>query len=76
MLALSGTVKSFAVAVALYLGEIAAASATPHPHDCEGFGPLCFHGAPAPSIGSGVPVALAVGAVVLGMWFLKSRRRS
>ncbi len=32
--------------------------------------------APAPSIGSGVPVALSLGGVLLGMKFLTRRRQS
>ncbi len=32
--------------------------------------------APAPSIGSGIPAALAVGGVLLGMKFLKRLRQS
>jgi hypothetical protein len=56
---------------------IAAAQAHPHPHECEGFGPWCVHlGAPAPSIGAGVPVALVIAGVLLGMRLLQSWRRS
>lgn len=70
--------KSLAIATLLTVGEIAAAHATPHLHDCEGNGPWCVHlsGAPAPSIGSGVTAALVIGAVLLGMRLLKSWRRS
>jgi hypothetical protein len=37
---------------------------------------LCWHGAPAPSIGTGIPVALVMGGVLLGMRLLKAWRRS
>jgi hypothetical protein len=33
-----------------------------------------YHGAPAPLIGAGVPVALAVGGVLLGAKLLKRRK--
>ena len=36
----------------------------------------CLVGAPAPSIGTGVPVALAAGAVLCGMMLVKLWRRS
>jgi hypothetical protein len=32
--------------------------------------------APAPEIGAGVPVALAIGGVLLGVMFLTRRRKS
>jgi len=38
--------------------------------------PLNMCGAPAPSIGSGVPVALAAGAVLCGTMLVKLWRRS
>ncbi len=42
-----------------------------------GTSPLaCLVGAPAPSIGAGVPVALAAGAVLCGMMLLKLWRQS
>jgi len=37
---------------------------------------LCLVGAPAPSIGAGVPVALAAGAVLGGMMLLRLWRQS
>jgi hypothetical protein len=37
---------------------------------------LCVLGAPAPSIGAGLPVALAAGAVLCGMMLLRFWRRS
>jgi hypothetical protein len=36
----------------------------------------CVLGAPAPSIGAGVPVALAAGAVLCGMMLVRFWRRS
>ena len=38
--------------------------------------PLALCGAPAPSIGTGVPVALAAGAVLCGAMLVKLWRRS
>lgn len=38
--------------------------------------PLALCGAPAPSIGAGVPVALAAGAVLCGTMLVKLWRRS
>ena len=70
--------KSLAIATLVFLGEIAAAQATPHLHECNGNGPWCLHlgGAPAPSIGSGVTAALVIGGVLLGMRLFKSWRQS
>jgi hypothetical protein len=52
--------------------SIAAATAAEAALPCSVCGVL---GAPAPSIGSGVPVALAAGAVLCGMMLVKAWRR-
>ena len=61
--------KALAVAVCLCLGaattaEAAANCAHSHSWQCEP--------APAPEIGSGIPAALAVGGVLLGMNFYRA----
>ena len=64
--------KSLATSMWLSVIGIASAQAAP-PSVCSSV--FCLHAAPAPSIGAGVPVALAVGGILLGTRLLKSRRR-
>jgi hypothetical protein len=52
---------------------IAAATAAQAAPICAAAIP-CLLGAPAPSIGTGVPVALAAGAVLCGMMLVKRWR--
>ena len=65
--------KSIAIAMWVSVVGIASAQAAT-PSVCSNV--LCLHGAPAPSIGAGVPIALAIGGVLLGMRLLKSWRQS
>ncbi len=66
--------KFLALASGSFLYLATAAHAMP---TCGGPTPLsCLVGAPAPSIGAGVPVALAAGAVLCGMMLLKLWRQS
>jgi hypothetical protein len=65
--------KSLAITMWSIIGIAGAQAATPSA--CSSV--LCvLHGAPAPSIGAGVPVALVIGGVLLGMRLLKSWRQS
>jgi hypothetical protein len=64
--------KSFATSI--LMSVIAIASAQAAPSVCSSVSRV-LHGVPAPSIGAGVPVALAIGGILLGATFLKSRRR-
>ncbi len=65
--------KLLALASGFFVFVATAAQAMP---TC-GTNPLaCLVGAPAPSIGAGVPVALAAGAVLCGMMLLKLWRQS
>jgi hypothetical protein len=50
------------------------AAPTPVPSPCAST--ACVRGAPAPAIGLGIPVALSVGGVLLGMKLLKRRRKA
>jgi hypothetical protein len=60
--------RSLGLASGFFIGVSTVADACPLP--------FCLLGAPAPSIGSGVPVALAAGAVLCGMMLVKLWRRS
>jgi hypothetical protein len=64
--------KSFATSILMFVIGIAGAQAASSV--CSSV-TCVLHGVPAPSIGAGVPVALAIGGVLLGTRFLKSRRR-
>jgi len=65
--------KSLATTMWLSVIGIASAQAAT-PSVCSSV--FCLHGAPAPSIGAGVPVALAAGAVLCGMMLVKLWRQS
>jgi hypothetical protein len=58
--------RSLALASGFFIGIATVADACP----------LVLCAAPAPSIGSGVPVALAAGAVLCGAMLVKFWRRS
>jgi hypothetical protein len=58
--------KLLALTTGFWIGATMVANAFPTP----------FHPAPAPSIGTGVPVALAAGAMWCGMMLVKFWRRS
>ena len=63
--------KSFATSILMSVIGIASAQAAPSV--CSSVS-CVLHGVPAPSIGAGVPVAVAIGGILLGR-VLKSRRR-
>ena len=48
-------------------------AAVPLPSPCAAA--ACYHAAPAPQIGLGIPSALAVGGILLGASLLRRRRR-
>jgi hypothetical protein len=62
------------LATSILISVIGIASAQAAPSVCSSIS-CVLHGVPAPSIGAGVPVALAIGGILLGTRFLKSRRR-
>ena len=64
--------KSFATSILISVIGIASAQAAPSV--CSSVS-CVLHAVPAPSIGAGVPVALAIGGILLGTRFSKSRRR-
>lgn len=64
--------RSLALASGVFIGAATAAQAMP---TCPSLA-SCVVGAPAPSIGTGVPVALAAGAVLCGMMLVRLWRRS
>ena len=62
------------LATTMWLSVIGIASAQAAPSVCSSV--FCLHAAPAPSIGAGVPVALAIGGILFGMRLLKTWRQS
>jgi hypothetical protein len=63
--------KLLTLASGFFIGGATVAQAKPCPTTIS-----CLVGAPAPSIGTGVPVALAAGAVLCGMMLVKLWRQS
>ena len=72
-----GALKALALSLWLVLSAIPAlaqtTTAVPTPSSC-GATAVC-RGAPAPLIGAGIPVAVAIGGVLLGAKILKRRRK-
>lgn len=62
------------IATSILMSVIGIAGAQAAPSVCSSVS-CVLHGVPAPSVGAGVPVALAIGGILLGATFLKSRRR-
>jgi hypothetical protein len=58
----------------MWMSVIAITAAQAAPSTCSSV-TCVLHGAPAPSMGAGVPIALAMGGLLLGMRLLKSWRR-